>query len=316
MKQETKDAIRGILRKAVSCEIPINWRTTASAHGGAGSRKSRSRGSNGYDLAARLTYEPGDDPRDIDWAATAQTGGQEILTVQFYDPRDTKFFVLVDTKTTMDFGTHRTTKRVLAAELTASIIKSAEETNDKIGFVAYSEDRVEKYYPSKSAKMNLVPALAATLESNSPEERAAGRKAVKSEKGVSGLVKALSRLPKSRSLVFVLSDFFDLSEEDKKALRRAGTIHDIVCLVIQDRRERELPAGWGFYTLQDMRTGVRRTIWLSRSTRQKFQENFQRHNSALLALFKKAHCDWSVFSTEEGAAAHPKLMRLFGGHRR
>jgi hypothetical protein len=34
-----------------------------------------------------------------------------------------------------------------------------------------------------------------------------------------------------------------------------------------------------------------------------------------MAFFKDAHCDRAVFSTEEGEAAIPKIMRVFSGHR-
>jgi uncharacterized protein (DUF58 family) len=291
----------------VSSAIPVGWRS-ASPVPGAGERKSFSRGSSGYDVVARVEYEPGDDPRDIDWAATAQTGGQVVLTTQYMEPRDVKIFVLVDTSKTMDFGTARVNKRELAAELAGSIIKSADETKDKVGFMAYSDHGIEFQLSARSATNALMPALVNLVEAGSDK------------KGLdSGLVGAISLLPGQRSMVFIISDFLHLTDAEKKAIKRAGYTHDVVCLVIQDRRERELPAPTGFLpellTVQDIRTGERRSIWLTKKNRQAFAENFQRHSDALLAFFKEAHCDRAVFSTEEGDAAVPKIMRLFSGHR-
>jgi hypothetical protein len=102
---------------------------------------------------------------------------------------------------------------------------------------------------------------------------------------------------------------------ERTALQQAGIKHDVVCLIIQDRRERELPPGWGFYTLQDLRTGQRKTIFVSKRTREAFAANFKRHQDQLLAFLKEAHCDWEVFSTEEGDAAIPKTFKLFASHR-
>ena len=99
-------------------------------------------------------------------------------------------------------------------------------------------------------------------------------------------------------------------------LRRLSSLHDVVCLMIQDLRERELPGGFGLYTFQDLRTGEKRSIWLTAKNRRLFAENFQKHQTALFEFFRECNCDWQVFSTEEGVAAHPKLMKLFAGHRR
>ncbi len=302
--KETQETISGVIRKIAACAIPIRWRSQTIMPGG-GERRSKSRGSSGYDVMARVEYEPGDDPRDIDWAATAQTGGQSMLVTQYLEPREVNVFVLVDVKKTMDFGTVRATKRILAAELTASVIKSAGKTQDKVGFIAYSEKRLLQKRSPVNAQRALYPTVADVIET-APASDGEG----------SGLVKSLRSLPRHRALVFILSDFLDLSEDEKTALKRASLVHDIVCVVIQDKREKELPAGWGPYTLKDMRSGKWKTIWLSAKTRTEFAANFQRHHDALLADLKAAHCESAVFSTEEGDAALPKMMLLFGGHRR
>lgn len=315
LKRETQEAISEALRLVASAPIPTSWRTSQPYPGG-GVRKSRARGSAGFDLAARLEYEPGDPIRDIDWPASAQTGLQSVLVTHRYEPRDLKVFILADVQPTMDFGTFRTTKRLLAVELAASIIKSAGKTDDKVGFIAYSERNVETYLTPRSVKRILFPALVSLIE--------AGNTPRANENETSGLVRALSTLPARRSLVFILSDFLTLDDEGKEALRKAAQLHDVVCLAIQDRRERELPAGirifgvevGGIYTLRDLRTGQRKSLWLSRKTREAFAENFRRHQEALEDFFKKSHCDFGVFSTEEGVAMLPKIVGLFSSHRR
>lgn len=310
MKQTTIETAREIMKWVVSQPIPLTWRSN-TVMPSAGERRSRSRGSSGFDLATRNIYEPGDDPRDIDWFATAQTGGQHIYTVQYYDPRDTKFFVVVDAGATMDFGTVRTTKRYLAAELAGSIIKSAEETGDRVGAVVFSDNKIDQYLPPKAASQRLFTTIASIVD--------AGDKAGKAPAGstMSGFSQALKSVAKhSRSLVFVLSDFMNMGTEEKKMLKRLAVLHDVVCIAIQDLRERELPGGFGLYTFQDLRTGEKRTIWLTRKNRELFQENFQKHQSELFEFFREAHCDWEIVSTEEGIAAHPKLLKLFAGHRR
>ncbi len=302
MKQDTREVIQAILKRVVSTPIPVRWRSTQIMPSG-GERKSFSRGSNGHDIQARVEYEPGDDPRDIDWPATAQTGGQTMYITQYMEPRDLKVFILADVNPTMDFGTHRTTKRILAGELIASVIKSASKTHDQVRFTAYSQHNVVDTQRTMSAQTALFPAIASLIEAD-------GTRAGEG----SGLMKALASLPRQRSLVFIASDFLNLSENEKRAIKRAALSHDIVCLLVNDLRELELPQGWGLYTLSDLRTGKRRSFWLTEKRRAQFAQLSLQRQEVLCAFFKDAHCDFSAFNTAEGEEALTRVMRLFGGH--
>ncbi len=301
--QEMQATIAAVIRRVVACPIPVRWRSQTILPGG-GERKSKSRGSSGYDVMARVEYEPGDDPRDIDWAATAQTGGQTMLVTQYLEPREVNVYVMVDVNPTMSFGTARATKRILAAELAGCVIKSAGKTQDKIGCLVYSTHRLLKFRKPVNATRAFYPIVAEVV----------GAQSARDGDG-SGLIKGLRSLPSHRALVFILSDFLSLTQDEKVALKRAAVVHDIVCVVIEDKRERELPAGWGLYTLVDLLSGRKKTIWLSRANRAHFTANHEHHLAALLADLKAAYCQSAVFSTEEGDAALPKMMLLFGGHR-
>ncbi|MBC8000500.1 MAG: DUF58 domain-containing protein [Leptolyngbya sp.] len=316
VKKSTLEAINEALRMVASTPIPTKWRTTQPYPGG-GARKSRARGSSGFDLATRLEYEPGDNVRDIDWPATAQTGGQTLLVSLKYEPRDLKIYILADVQPTMDFGTFRTTKRMLAVELAASVMKSATKTEDKVAFMAFSAERVEALVTPRSPQKVMMPSLVAMIEG------ADIRRWGNEKNAESGIQRALKNLPVRRSLVVVISDFLNMSAEDKEALKKAAQLHDVICLVVQDRRERELPAGikvfgWelgGLYTLRDLRTGQRKSIWLSKGNREKFAQNFRQHQEGLEEFFRKSHVDFGVFSTEEGVAGLPKVISLFSSHR-
>jgi uncharacterized protein (DUF58 family) len=304
MKQDTREVIQSIMARVVSTPIPVRWRSEEIMPGG-GDRRSFSRGSNGHDIQARVEYEPGDDPRDIDWAATAQTGGQTMYITQYMEPRDLKVFILADVGPTMDFGTHRTTKRVLSGELIASVIKSAVKTHDRVGFTAYGEHNVVATRRTMAAQSALFPAIASLIEAD-------GSRAGEG----SGLRKAIASLPRQRSLVFIVSDFLNLNETEKRALKRAALAHDVVCVLVNDLREIELPAGWGLYTLSDLRTGIRRSVWLTDRRRTRFAQASLRRQEELFAFFQEAHCDYAAFHTAEGEAALKRIMRLFGGHRK
>jgi hypothetical protein len=120
----------------------------------------------------------------------------------------------------------------------------------------------------------------------------------------------------------------NMSDGDWDALHRAGRRHDIVCLYVQDIRERELPVidwgsgilGWltslfGYaHMLQDF-TGARRLMWNTRKTREQYASTFRKHEASVLQRFKESRCRWLVVSTEEGDSAFPKLIKTFGAAR-
>ncbi|MBU6452422.1 MAG: DUF58 domain-containing protein [Cyanobacteria bacterium REEB67] len=335
-----EELIEAVEARAIQCPIPIRFRSSQNL-GGAGERNSRSRGFNGFDLVTQREYQHGDDVKKIDWAATARTGGQKIFVSQFYEPREVKFFILVDSKLTMDFGSQRTTKRLLAAELAASILKSARKTNDKVGYITYSEERIESM--SKRAKFvgamksealrNIIAPGIRPISYELPANQVGAQPDLVDVQGLtdqpgeklSGLQQALRFVRRqSKSLVFVISDFIDLSEAELDDLAGTSARHDMVCMHVQDRRERELPDTWGVFDLEDIRKGSRKTIWLwpkwwpfqrqGKGVREQFSENFQTRRNLMVEFFKDNNIKWEEFSTEEGAAATPKLTRLFADH--
>lgn len=299
-KEEVQERVREITRKVVACPIPVRWR---SAGARSGERGGKQLGARRYETVSRTDYEVGDDPRDIDWIASAQLG--QILVAKDLEPRQIDVFALVDLKPTMEFGTTDTTKRALAAELVGALVKSANKTEDRIGLVAYSQHRLHLWRRPSSSRRALHNIVTDIIGTDATDHETVG----------SGLTKSLRSLPGQRSLVFVLSDFIALTNKEKVALRRASASHDVVCVIIEDERERSLPSGIGLYSLTDMLNGRSETIWLTKNSRSRYAANFERHRAALLADLKAAHCRTSIFSTAEDATAITKMILLFGHHR-
>jgi len=332
MSKESKveELVAAVEERAITCPIPIRWRANQSMVGG-GERNSRSKGLNGTDFYGLKPYEFGDDVKKIDWAATAKSGGQEIYVKQYYEPRDVKVWILIDSKLTMDFGTVRTTKRILAAELACSIIKSVKKTNDLVGFITYDEKGIQALTPkAKPAGMVKLQCLRAIIEPGVrhlfPNETSENVSIdMGNEKDVSGLATALEYVrTKPRALVFVISDFLDLSDNDKEELELTAARHALATMYVQDRRERELPNTWGIIPMEDIRTGQRKSVWLppkwwpfqgkGRGVRDQYAQNFQNARGEVIAFFRNNGILWEEFSTEEGVAAQPKIRKLLSGH--
>lgn len=313
MKAETEKEIEEILARVAYCAIPINWATN-NPFPGIGNRKGLRRGP-GMDFLGTSLFREGDDERHINQIATASAAeDDEIYKTIYRSRKELKAHIFVDISATMDYGTQRTTKRGLAAELAASIHYALDKTRDKAGCTLFSRLSVHETLPTKSARLNLIPALTNILETERQEAEKLDRSPG------DGLEKALSILPAERQLVFVISDFLEMSKADWEALDALAVVHDVVCIFVQDKRERELPEpeGWlsrlgFFYRIEDA-NGNSKWVWNNASTRKKWTENWKAHVASVSAAIDDCGGQLLAVSTEEDEQAITSVLNLFAGH--
>lgn len=292
-----------IMLRVVEQPIPIDWKSENPLPG-VGDRKSHFRGP-GEDFFELDEYQIGDDVRTIDWLTSRKL--KKLMKVVYQETKEVNAYILFDKSASTDFGTYRCTKRTLGAEMAASILYSVEKTRDKVGLIAYNRYGVLDEIPARFTATNLYPVLYSILDQSPP---------IIGDASGDGLAKALTGLPSSRALVFIISDFMNMSAEDWHQLANMALLHDVVCIYTQDLRERELPVvSWPgcLYVLQD-HEGNRREIWNNASTRREYSNNFKRHEAAITSQLEANHCAWMIVSTEEGDAAIPKVLSLFAGH--
>ena len=285
MKQETEAQIEEILQRAASCSMEIAWRTTRM-FAPTGQRKSMRSGP-GLDFLGTSLFREGDDERHINWIATAQAADEdEIYKTVYRRNQEMQAHIFVDVSDSMDFGTVRTTKRGLAAELTAAIMLSLEESRDKVACTIFSQDTVLESLPAKPARLNLMPGLVNVLEAN--EEEARRMRADLSE--------ARRMRAQHRQLVFVISDFISASASYFDELADMAAMHQVVCIHVHDPRERELPklpgplGRLGYLCRIADRNGSSRWIWNNDRTRRKWAENWHAHVAALSARISGCGC--------------------------
>lgn len=224
-------------------------------------------------------YELGDNPRSINWAATARTGGHRILKNTRLTESNLGVFLLVDLSPSMDFGTVRVTKRRLAAEISAVLAHAAWRCGDRVGFIGYGS-HIEVQWPLRNAKDYRLLIPQKVLETRSEAN------------GHSGLQDAVFRLPSKRSLVFLVSDYQESFEEIERALKSVAVLHDVVPIVLWDPREKILPEKRCITVLKDLETGRRRTIWLGGVRRRAaFQKRVEAREQRLRKLFQSLCMD-------------------------
>ncbi len=198
----------------------------------------------GMEFAEVRLYQPGDEVRTIDWNVTARTGVPHVK--RYAEERELTVMLLVDASASTRFGSVRQLKSALAAELGALFAFSAITNNDKVGLVMFT-DRIELAVPPRKGTRHVLRVIREVLSL-----KPAGRGT-----NLAAALEHLQMVSKRRSVVFVLSDFLDAGAE--RALRIAARRHDVIAVVLDDPRERELP-DVGLVELEEAETGERYVV--------------------------------------------------------
>lgn len=198
----------------------------------------------GMEFSEVREYQFGDDIRNIDWNVTARFGHPFIKI--FEEERELTVVLLVDLSGSLIFGTVEKTKQQVAAELSAILAFSALKNNDKVGLILFT-DKIEKFVPPRKGRSHVLRIIREVL-SFEPEGKSTDIKAA---------LEYMNSTIKKRSIVFLLSDFMDSGYE--KILRIIGKKHDLIGVVLNDKREVEIPR-MGLVKLSDAETGEERWI--------------------------------------------------------
>lgn len=209
----------------------------------------------GMEFSEVREYQFGDDIRNIDWNVTARFGHPYVKI--FEEERELTVIMMVDLSGSLAFGSKEKTKQRIAAEVSAILSFSALKNNDKVGLLLFT-DKIEKFVPPRKGRKHVLRIVREVL-SFKPE----GNKT-----DIKSALEYLNRAVKKRSIVFLLSDFIDDGFE--KILRVVSKKHDLIGLVLEDRREKEFPK-LGLMKVIDPETETER--WIDTSSNL-FRQNF------------------------------------------
>lgn len=217
-------------------------------------------------------YQVGDDVRAIDWKVTARNN--QPFVKLFREEREMSVILLVDLSRSLDFGSASQTKRELVAELGATLAMSAIRNNDKVGLTLFT-DEVEKSIPPRKGSKHVLRIIRELLYCQPVGART----------NIGSAVEHLNRTCKRRSVVFLVSDFFDSGFEP--ILKVARRRHDIVPVTVNDLREKELP-NVGLVRLRDSETGELVLVdSSSRRNRKQYKELYQQKEQERISMFRR-----------------------------
>ena len=230
----------------------------------------------GMEFSEVREYQFGDDIRNIDWNVTARFGHPFIKI--FEEERELTVMLLVDLSGSLIFGTLEKTKQQVAAELSAILAFSAMKNNDKVGLLLFT-DKIEKFVPPRKGRVHVLRIIREVL-SFEPAGKTTN---------IKGALEYMNNAIKKKSIVFLVSDFMDSGYE--KILRIVGKKHDLIGIVLDDQREKEIPR-MGLIKFIDAETGRERWIDTSSKTFQKNLASFGWNNmEKLKSLFTSSRID-------------------------
>ncbi len=179
-------------------------------------------------------YKTGDDIRRIDWRVTARTGKPHLKV--FTEERERTVLLAIDANAAMRFGTRGTFKSVQAARAAAVLGHQAHGENDKLGCVVFGdvEEGLRFFTPARSGRA-LWQAL--KLLSGGEADKHAAAVPVKVEEAL----EYLGRAAPTGALLFVISDFYPLTEAFEKHLGNLRRRCDVVLVAVHDPADDVMP---------------------------------------------------------------------------
>ena len=240
-------------------------------------------------------YLPGDEIRTIDWNVTARMGSPYIK--RYVEERELTVMLMVDASGSEDFGSTGRFKRELAAELASVLSFSATSNKDKVGLMIFT-DKVELYIPPRKGRQHVLRLIREMLafepKSNGTDLKLA--------------LDTINQILKRRSIIFLVSDFFDDPKSYTKSLHMANRKHDVIAVDLHDPLEAGI-ANVGLLTLEDAESGE--LVWIDTSNpvwRRKFAAQKQQFEVAKKKALAKAGVDQVHIQTDQD---YIKALTLF-----
>ncbi len=242
----------------------------------------------GIEFVEVREYMAGDDVRTIDWNVSARTGG--VFVKKYVEERELTVLLAVDLSGSQRWGTRARFKSEMVVEAAATLAMSAVRNNDRVGLLVFT-DRVELFVPPRKGKRHVLRILRDLLAFQ-PKGRGTD---------LAGSVGYVTRLLRSRSIIFVVSDFVvgpALAEVDR-AFTAASARHDVIPVILTDPADAELPDA-GLLRVRDPETGAEVIVdTSSEDVRRRYREAVAEERLALRRIFRRLGMEEIALATDE-----------------
>ena len=287
------DKTQEIMQKVRRIELTARRLTTATL---SGQYRASFRGQ-GLEFDDFREYQPGDDPRFIDWKVTARTGAPYVR--RFHEEREQVLLLAVDTSASMRYASTAAeySKLEYAALIAAVLAYSAARNGDNVGLLLYGCHPHFYLPPAKGMKQCLRIIREIITAETSGEDVS-----------VEEVAAEILRTQRKRTMCFLISDF--MMPADKQSIGKLNFRHELIPLRVADPMELELPQEAGGVCLQDPETGLPYNANLSSpALRKAYTRAIQAHRHEWESVFTQLGIDMRDLQTN--ADFVPALRALF-----
>lgn len=241
----------------------------------------------GLDLADLREYQHHDDVRHIDWNVTARL--QQPYVRQFTEDRELSAWFLVDLSASVDFGSDRFTKRMVAREFVGVLARLLTRRGNRVGALLYG-NRVDTVLPARTGRIHVLELLQRMAAR--PAEAAPGATDLRD------LLLHAHRTIRRRSTIFVVSDFVSAPGWER-LLGQLALRHEVTAVRVFDALEMDLP-DIGLVTMRDAETGEQLVVDThNKRFRERFAAAAERRETALREALAKAGVDTLELGTDD-----------------
>lgn len=202
----------------------------------AGNHASRLRG-RGLNFDELRRYQPGDDLRHLDWRASLRTGKPVVRT--FTEERDRPALIVVDQRMSMFFGSVRSFKSAMAAELGALAAWMVFNAGDRVGGLVFNDLRIDSVAPLRSRKR--VEALCsriarqnAALTASNPDHEGDGQ--------LDKVLQQCLAVAGHDHLICLVSDFAGAGPRTLQLMQQLSAHNDVIALQVYDPLALNVPS--------------------------------------------------------------------------
>ena len=191
----------------------------------------------GMEFDESRPYQPGDDPRSIDWRVTARS--TTAYTKLFREERERPVLVTVDLRSNMHFATRGCYKSVNASRAAALLSWAAHHRGDRLGGLIFGDTVHRELKPrlGRQAALRFLHELAEHADWQSSQTLHNGERAAP----LTTAMASLRRVARPGSLVVILSDFSGLTRSAQSYLSSVARHSEVLAVFLSDPVERELP---------------------------------------------------------------------------
>ena len=199
-----------------------------------GRHASRLRG-RGLTFEELRDYRPGDDIRTMDWKATARLRKPHVRV--YSEERERPVLLVVDQRTTMFFGSQRTTKATAATELAALAAWRSLDSGDRVGALIFGDEEVVEIRPHRSRK-TVLQICHQLVQAN---QKLTGTGTPESPRVLNNAFLRAVKLASHDHLVILITDFAGSDETTRKHATYLAAHNDVFAVMIYDPLGIQLP---------------------------------------------------------------------------